>query len=631
MSRYTAVRLRTFLHTCMIATLGSMCLTTLLHINGYSKDNSSSAQSPIGFFSEDYVARKSPPFQSTMVKDLQVSQKADVTFRLHLSDTINQILPSIFGNNANFYLYHLEDDSAGLAHLRATGLKNLRLPGGNASNAWLWDGQVQWDFWENYQNTLKSAPRAAFNLSVDQQAALADSLGAMPQPCVNLSLARYIKGPDSVAQAASYAADWVRQWNIVEGRQVKYWEVGNENYGGWQAGYKVNGDTITGTMYGEMFNVFADSMKAVDPSIKIGAVVYEGDTAQWTGSWNQDLLPIVQDKADFLAVHQYFTWAPNINDVSSQDVISALSEIQHTKELLQRHVEENTHYDKDHFPIAMTEYNVRAGRKNSQQISAVFNAMALGEYVTHQYGLVNLWDVANAFNNGDDHGMLTRNDPDRNNYDPNPTFYSYYLTHTYFGDHLIRTQPAADQGIRVYSTLFSEGNLGLLVVNSSDQAQIVELDLGDFQAQGGILSHHLNASGPEDREVTLNDISQSNYSGPLNYADIKPYQWSFTHQPKFNTKAYSVNTLFIEKAGSTTSFTQPKHLGHQSSRQRFQLVQPGSSLIDLEITPQEIQFFSINGRKLQLEWDLQRGTNQSSQLEIKSDLTQPILLKLSDN
>ena len=36
---------------------------------------------------------------------------------------------------------------------------------------------------------------------------------------------------------------------------IKYWEVGNENYGPWQAGYVVNGDTINGSKYGDIFNV----------------------------------------------------------------------------------------------------------------------------------------------------------------------------------------------------------------------------------------------------------------------------------------------------------------------------------------------------------------------------------------
>ena len=39
----------------------------------------------------------------------------------------------------------------------------------------------------------------------------------------------------------------------------------------------VEGEQITGTMYGEMFRVFADSMKSADPSIELGAVIYPLD------------------------------------------------------------------------------------------------------------------------------------------------------------------------------------------------------------------------------------------------------------------------------------------------------------------------------------------------------------------
>lgn len=443
----------------------------------------------------------------------------------------------------------------------------------------------------------------------------------MPQPCVNVALARFIQGADSVEQAASYAADWVRQWNIVEGRNVKYWEVGNENYGGWSSGYIVNGDTINGTMYGQMFNIFADSMKAVDPSIKVGAVVYEGENAQWTGAWNQELLPIVQDHADFLAVHQYFTYAPDYNDVSVQEVIDGLALIQETKELLENHVETYTNKAKDHFPIAMTEYNVRAGRKNSQQISAVFNAMALGEYIKNGYGLVNLWDVANAFNGGDDHGMLNRGDANRDDFNPNPTFYSYYLTQLYFGEEMVAISPSEDQGVRSYATLSQQGDLSILVVNSGASNQVVELDLGDYSAEGQIYSHHLTANGPEEREIFLNGISQNEFSGPLNYSDILPYQWSFTGNPKFEVEAYSVNTYLIKSQQATTIL----HQKSQSNIQLFQLAVTGQQVIAMEQAPSKVDFFKLNGQAVQVDWEWSQG-----QLILREPLETSVLLQALD-
>lgn len=563
-----------------------------------------SLQAGPGFFLKDWVPRSAPAFRSQVAQP-STSGFSVQTFTVDVSDTVAPILPSLWGNNANFYLYGLEKNPAGLAHLRATGVRNLRLPGGNASNRWLWDGQLHWELWEQYDTLLANKPSSLNSvLSVKQMSAIADSLGAMPQPCVNLSLARYIKGRDSVEQAAHYAAEWVRQWNTVEKRGVKNWEVGNENYGGWQAGYIVNGVQINGTMYGQAFNVFADSMKAADPTIKIGAVVFDAESASWTGNWNQDLLPIIQDKADFLAVHQYFTYHSAKAPVTVQQMVDALPKIQQTIEVIEHQVGTLTNKPSEHFPVAMTEFNVRAGSKNSTQIAAVFNAMALGEFMRHGFGLVNIWDVANNFNDGDDQGMLTRNDPDRSNFSPNPSFYTYFLTQKYVGDHLLGVVPKAASDVRVYPTLFATGDLGILVVNSGDQTRLVDLDLGTFSGEGTVLSHHLTASSPDSREVFLNGKSENPFSGPLDYQDISPYARPYTGKPKLELLPYSVNTYLFKSTGSSSA-TLAQNLS-SVRRSKPSLFFGGLSL-DIALEPHRVRAFGLDGREAKLEWSWRAG------------------------
>ena len=51
-----------------------------------------------------------------------------------------------------------------------------------------------------------------------------------------MDMPRYGTGTNPAAKAAHLAADWVRYDN---GR-TKYWEVGNENFGDWEAGYRIN-------------------------------------------------------------------------------------------------------------------------------------------------------------------------------------------------------------------------------------------------------------------------------------------------------------------------------------------------------------------------------------------------------
>jgi len=572
---------------------------------------------------DEFQPRRAPTVVSTTPAPL-VLKIPEQVFQINIADTIAPILPSIWGNNANFYLYGLENDSAGLAHLRATGVKNLRLPGGNASNDWLWDETIHWEFWENYRDVIANRPENVNNvLSVNEMAAIADSVGAMVQPCVNLSLARYIKGSDSVQQAAHYAAEWVRQWNGVEGRGVKYWEVGNENFGSWQSGYTVNGKTITGTMYGEAFNVFVDSMKAADPTIKIGAVVYEGEVNIWTGKWNQELLPIIQDKADFLAVHLYFTWAKDYNNITVQQMVDALPQIKNTIQFLEHQVDSLTNKTADHFPIALTEYNVQGGRKNSQQISAVFSAMALGEYIRNGYGLVNIWDVANGFGlDGADHGMLTRLDPNRDNFDPNPTFYAYFLTQKYFGDQLLGVVPEEGRNVRVYPTLFVGGELGVLVVNSGNQKRTIQLDLNGFVGNGTMTSHSLIASGPESRQVYLNGVSESIYSGPLNYQDIAPYAHTYNTSPVVEVEPYSVNAYLIPPLNPTVAALEQSK-AHRNEKVFMQSIFVGEMRLKVDRRPVNVIAVDVRGQQTPIAWTWNAGV-----LELRSETEAPVLCSI---
>ena len=96
--------------------------------------------------------------------------------------------------------------------------------------------------------------------------------------------------------------------------RTKYWEIGNENYGNWEAGYLIdqtkNKDgqpsTITGNVYGNHVKVFADSMRAA--ATQIGATIYIGatleDSPPYNGAyqslvtWNQGVLSTAGSTVD---------------------------------------------------------------------------------------------------------------------------------------------------------------------------------------------------------------------------------------------------------------------------------------------------------------------------------------------
>ena len=143
---------------------------------------------------------------------------------------------------------------------------------------------------------------------------------------VNASYARYGTAQNAIQVAAGYAADFVRHMNNNLNANIKYWEVGNENYGPWQAGHTVNGIQISGTDYGNIFNVFVDSMKAADPTIKIGAVIFPHDGVY--NNWSRNVLQKVQNTADFLIIHDYFKRKNNPNNVTYDEMMISVDEVQ---------------------------------------------------------------------------------------------------------------------------------------------------------------------------------------------------------------------------------------------------------------------------------------------------------------
>lgn len=113
------------------------------------------------------------------------------------------------------------------------------------------------------------------------------------------------------------AADWVKYANVDKGYGVKYWEIGNEVYGnghygdgkGWELDKHADKSP---TAYAKNLIAYAKAMKAVDPKVKIGAVLTTPggwpDTEKAPGDsadWNNTVLSIAGSSIDFVIVHWY--------------------------------------------------------------------------------------------------------------------------------------------------------------------------------------------------------------------------------------------------------------------------------------------------------------------------------------
>lgn len=180
---------------------------------------------------------------------------------INTDKAVHKIHPDFWGTNFLFWL----DDDASLADgqivagLKDVNMKLLRFPGGTVADNFHWktnkleninmfpfeDGDEQSDFDEFMKVCKEVGAEAACVLNTETWAVKKDLAGG-----------------------AHEAAEWLRYCKR-KGYKVKYWEIGNETY--WHP-------VMTASAYADLINVYADSLRRIDPNIILGI----------NGHWNVD-------------------------------------------------------------------------------------------------------------------------------------------------------------------------------------------------------------------------------------------------------------------------------------------------------------------------------------------------------
>ncbi|WP_174537202.1 cellulose binding domain-containing protein [Micromonospora chalcea] len=258
--------------------------------------------------------------------------------------------------------------------LKAAGVKMLRYPGGSYADIYHWE--------------THTAPGGyvAPNTDFDTFMAGARRVGAQP-----MIIANY--GTGTPAEAAA----WVRYANVTKGYGAKWWTVGNENYGNGHYGSAWEADDHpdkSASQYARLVIEYADAMKAVDPSIKVGAVLTmpgnwpDGITAgSDPGPWNQTVLSLAGPKIDFVDVH----WYPGGN---AADSLARTNHLPDAAWLLRRQIAEYAGPGADRIGISFTELNVDAGRTTAP--GALFLADAYSGLLEQGVFTVQWWNVHNG-------------------------------------------------------------------------------------------------------------------------------------------------------------------------------------------------------------------------------------------
>ena len=210
-----------------------------------------------------------------------------VHLAVNASNTVRQADARWFGVNTATWDSYL-GNSQTLPLMRQAGLTTLRWPGGSSADAYHWSSDAN-------------------NTTFNQ---LATNLGAT----VFIS-ANYGTG------TSNEAASWVKSVNVTNHYAFKYWEIGNECYGGWETDSNaVQHDPYT---YAVRAAGYIALMKAADPTIKVGVVSVPGEdsyinntnhavvnpiTGKTHYGWTPVMLTYLKNQGvtpDFLIYHDY--------------------------------------------------------------------------------------------------------------------------------------------------------------------------------------------------------------------------------------------------------------------------------------------------------------------------------------
>ncbi len=402
------------------------------------------------------------------------------------TDTIGKISKYVFGNAIAAWMGNNTGNATFVKNTQALNPSSIRFPGGSWSNIFFWNGNPT-DIPDSiYDGTTgKKAKFYAISgkndwpTTTENYYKLRQQSGSQGLITVNYGYARYGLSTNPVAQAAHLAAQWVRYDN---GR-TRFWEIGNENGGPWEAGWKIDTKTnkdgqpeiITGQLYGQHFKVFADSMRAAAAQVKakifIGAQVLHFDAAtSWNSvdkTWNAGVFNEVGDAADFYVMHNYFGSDANVDNLLS----AAISEPKKNITFIQQDIVNKKAFSK---PVALTEYNMDGNKAGGNMGRSYINGMQatvlFNELIKNNFGLGARWLLAS----GED-GMFYQGDNASLLWQPRPDFYYAYYQQKFTGDHAI-SATSTSPNILAYASRFASGETGVVIVNKGRTAQVVKID-----------------------------------------------------------------------------------------------------------------------------------------------------------
>jgi hypothetical protein len=147
------------------------------------------------------------------------------------------------------------------------------------------------------------------------------------------------------------------------------------------------------------------------------------------------------------------------------------------------------------------------------------------------------------FNNKDESGV-----PDWN---PRPVFFYMYYFQKYFGNYMIKSTVSGDQNVLAYASLFSSGEIGIVIINKGSNYASVRINMPTFGYGERYYMYNLSGStdnGSFSQKVYVNNNEPSNQTGgPINnLSSIKSWSRIITGPIVIASPAKTVQFILVD-------------------------------------------------------------------------------------
>ena len=458
------------------------------------------------------------PFYIDDLRLVAAPAPTTVQVSVNANQTVRKVDGKVFGINQVAWDPNV-NTPASVSIINSIGATCLRWPGGSWGDGYHWTNEYRG--WGSYSSDF-----IALATNTHSQAFIIINYGS------------------SDADKAAYG---VRMFNVTNHCNFKYWEIGNEVGGSWEWDNHTNApwrphDPWT---YAMLFTNYYAKMKAVDPSIKIGAVVdiTEDGTANYTdhpvvnprtgvthNGWTPVMLTYMRSHhclPDFVIEHNYGPAAGDIQDLLYPRTWGA--DAANLRQMLNDYLGS----DATNVTLEATETGTGGDKQGVSLAGGLFYADTIGQIMQTEFNSRLWWDMRN--------GTSSLSDPDpafygwRTNSDGStlvdggivynlggvgsgyPTYYVAKLM-PYFaadGDTVIPT--TSDYALlAVYSVKRIDGALTLLAINKSSSSTLTAaINLSGYvpYANASVYSYGMPQDTAARTGIGSPDITQTSYAG----------------------------------------------------------------------------------------------------------------------